>query len=112
MEKALLWQMKILATESKREYLERMEEMHGRRARQLEARELDIQIKEIHAHMRGNELQQQEEELQECEEALKKREEELLSRELGGTNEDVSAMTTRGLCVYVLLVLSFMNHVV
>jgi hypothetical protein len=42
--------------------------------RQLEARELDIQIKEMHTHMRGTELEQ-EEELREREEALKKREE-------------------------------------
>jgi hypothetical protein len=51
-----------------------MEEMHERRARQLEAREFDIRIKEMHAHMRGTELKE-EEELRECEEALKKREE-------------------------------------
>jgi hypothetical protein len=67
MEKPSPWQMKIPATESKREYLELMEEMHERRARQLEARELDIQIKEMHAHMRGTELEQEEEELRECE---------------------------------------------
>jgi hypothetical protein len=30
MEKPLLWQMKILTTENKREYLELMEEMHER----------------------------------------------------------------------------------
>jgi hypothetical protein len=41
-------------------------------ARQLEGRELDIRIKEIHAHMRGTELK--EEELRKREEALKKRE--------------------------------------
>jgi hypothetical protein len=39
MEKPPLWQTKILVTESKREYLELMEEMRERRARQLEARE-------------------------------------------------------------------------
>jgi hypothetical protein len=44
--------MKIPAIESKREYLELMEEMHERQARQLEARELDIRIKEMHTHMR------------------------------------------------------------
>jgi hypothetical protein len=49
--------------------------MHERWARQLEARELDIQIKEMHAHMRGTKLKEEEEELRECEEALKKREE-------------------------------------
>jgi hypothetical protein len=38
MEKLPLWQMQILATESKRQYLNLMEEMHERRARQLEAR--------------------------------------------------------------------------
>jgi hypothetical protein len=57
-----------------------MEEMHGRRARQLEAREFDIQIKEMHAHMRATELKE-EEELHECEEALKKKEEELAIHE-------------------------------
>jgi hypothetical protein len=66
---------------SKREYLELMEEMHERWARQIEARELDIQIKEMHAHMRGNKLEQEEEELREREEAFKKREGELLARE-------------------------------
>jgi hypothetical protein len=40
-----------------------MEEMCERRARQLEGRELDIRIKEMHAHMRGIELEQKEEEL-------------------------------------------------
>jgi hypothetical protein len=40
-----------------------MKEMHERRARQLEWRELDIQIKEMHAHMRHTELEQEEEEL-------------------------------------------------
>jgi hypothetical protein len=43
-------------------------------------RELDIRIKEMHAHMRCTELEQQEE-LQKREEALKKREEELLTCE-------------------------------
>jgi hypothetical protein len=40
-----------------------MEEMCERRARQLEARELNIWIKEMHAHMRDTELEQEEEEL-------------------------------------------------
>jgi hypothetical protein len=69
-----LWQLQIPATESKRQYLNLMEEMHERRARQLKAREFDIRIKEMHAHMRGTELKE-EEELREREEALKKREE-------------------------------------
>jgi NifB/MoaA-like Fe-S oxidoreductase len=79
MEQPLVAQMKIPATESKREYLQQMEEICERWARQLEGRELDICIKEMHVHMRGTELK--EEELQECEEALKKREEELAIRE-------------------------------
>jgi tRNA1(Val) A37 N6-methylase TrmN6 len=54
-----------------------MEEMHWRRGRHLQARDLDIWIKEMHAHMRGIELKEEEEELCEREEALKKREEEL-----------------------------------
>jgi hypothetical protein len=58
-----------------------MEEMRERRARQLQVRELDICIKEMHTHMRGTELKEEEEELRECEEALKKREEELVIRE-------------------------------
>jgi hypothetical protein len=57
-----------------------MEKIRERRARQLEGRELDIQIKEMHAHMRGTELEQ-EEEVREHEEALKKREEEVLTHE-------------------------------
>jgi DNA repair exonuclease SbcCD ATPase subunit len=70
-------------------------------------------MKEMHAHMRGTELQQKEEELREREEALKKREEELLSHERELEERIRSfAMTTRGLCVYVLLVLLFMNHVI
>jgi hypothetical protein len=73
--------MKIHATESKKKYLELMEEMHDRRARQLEERELDIRIKEMHAHMRVTKLIEEEEEIQEHEEALKKREEELVIRE-------------------------------
>jgi hypothetical protein len=73
-----LWQTKIPATESKQQYLQLMEEMRERRARQLEGRELDICIKEMHAHMRGTELKEEEEELREREEALKKREEELV----------------------------------
>jgi hypothetical protein len=39
--------------------------------------ELDIRIKEMHAHMRDTELKEEEEELREYEEALKKRKEEL-----------------------------------
>jgi hypothetical protein len=65
MKKPPLWQTTIPATESKREYLELMEEMRGRWTRQLEVRELDIQIKEMHAHMRGTELKEEEEELHE-----------------------------------------------
>jgi hypothetical protein len=78
-EKSPQWQTKIPIIENKREYLELMEEMRGRRARQLETREPDIRIKEMHAHMRGNKLK--EEELREREEAPKKREEELAIRE-------------------------------
>jgi hypothetical protein len=74
--KLLLWQTKIPATESKRDYLELMEKMRERRTRQLDERELDIWIKEMHAHMRGIK-RKEEEELREHEEALKKREEEL-----------------------------------
>jgi hypothetical protein len=61
MEKPPQWQTKIPATESKRQYLQLMKEMCERRARHVEARELDIQIKEMHAHMRGTELEQEEE---------------------------------------------------
>jgi hypothetical protein len=81
MKKPPVWQMKIPATESKRVYLEQMEDMRERRARQLEGRELDIRIKEMHALMRGTKLKEEEEELREHEEALKKREEELAIRE-------------------------------
>jgi hypothetical protein len=66
--------MRINGTESKRLYLEQMEDMRERRVRQLQGKELDICIKEMHDHMRDIELEQVEEELQECEEALKKRE--------------------------------------
>jgi hypothetical protein len=51
-----LWQTKIPSIESKRQYLQLMEEMRERQARQLEGRELDIHIKEMHAHMRDTEL--------------------------------------------------------
>jgi hypothetical protein len=40
-----------------------MEEMRERWARQLEGGELDIHIKEMHAHMRGTKLKEEEEEL-------------------------------------------------
>jgi hypothetical protein len=66
--------MRINGTESKRLYLEQMEDMCERRVRQLQGKELDICIKKMHDHMRDIELEQVEEELQECEEALKKRE--------------------------------------
>jgi hypothetical protein len=81
MEEPPLWQLEIPATESKRQYLNLMEEMRGRWASQLEVREFDIRIKEMHAHMRGTELKKEEEELRECEEALKKRKEDLVIRE-------------------------------
>jgi hypothetical protein len=76
-------QMKKPTIESKREYLQQREEMRKRRARQLEGRELDIHIMEMHAHMRGTELkeEEEEEELQKYKEALKNREEELAIRE-------------------------------
>jgi hypothetical protein len=51
--------------------------MRERQARQLQGKELDICIKNMHAHMRGTKL---EEELQEHDKALKKRE-ELVVRE-------------------------------
>jgi uncharacterized protein (DUF3084 family) len=54
-----------------------MKEMCERRVRQLEGRELDIRIKDMHAHMRGTELKEEKEELREREEVVKKREEEL-----------------------------------
>jgi hypothetical protein len=66
--------MRINGTESKRLYLEQMKDMRERQVRQLQGKELDICIKEMHDHMRDIELEQVEEELQECEEALKKRE--------------------------------------
>jgi hypothetical protein len=60
-----------------------MKEMRERWTRQIERRELDIRIKEMHAHMRGTELkeEEEEEELQKYKEALKNREEELAIRE-------------------------------
>jgi hypothetical protein len=53
MRKILVSEMQILATESKDSYLQQMEEMHDRRARKLHGKELNIHIKEMHAHMRG-----------------------------------------------------------
>jgi uncharacterized protein (DUF3084 family) len=44
MEKSPLWHQRIPTVESKRQYLELMEEMCWRRGRQLEAREFDIWI--------------------------------------------------------------------
>jgi hypothetical protein len=64
--------MRINGIESKMLYLEQMENMRERQARQLQGKELDIHIKEMHAHMRCTELEQQEEELREREETLKK----------------------------------------
>jgi hypothetical protein len=81
MEKPPLWHQRIPAVESKRQYLELMEEMRWRWGRQLEAREFDIRIKEMHAHMRGTKLKEEKEELREREEGLKKREEKLVIRE-------------------------------
>ncbi len=81
MEQPSVAQIKIHATESKREYLQKMEEMRERWARKQQVRELDIRIKEMHAHMRGTQLkEEEEEEFREREEALKKREEELAIR--------------------------------
>jgi uncharacterized protein (DUF3084 family) len=75
MEQPLMEHMKIPTTGSKREYLQQMKE-----TRELQARQLDIRTKEMHAYMRGTELKEEEEELREREEALKKREEELAIR--------------------------------
>jgi hypothetical protein len=72
MEKSPLWQTTIPAKESKKQYMQLMEEMREKWTRQLEGRERDIWIKEMHAHMRGTELEQ-EEELQEHKEDLKKK---------------------------------------
>jgi hypothetical protein len=74
--------MQIPAIETKRLYLQQIKKMHERWTRQLEGRELNIHIKEMHAHMIGNELKE-EEELQKCEETLKKRKEELVIHERG-----------------------------
>jgi hypothetical protein len=81
MEQPSVTQMKIPTTESKREYLQQMEEIRERQARKLQVRELGIHIKEMHAHMRGTELKEEEEELWEREETLKKRKEELTIHE-------------------------------
>jgi hypothetical protein len=59
MRKSLVSQMKIPVIESKMLYLEQIEEMRERRARQLEEKELDIHIKEMNSHMRGTELEQE-----------------------------------------------------
>jgi hypothetical protein len=67
MERPPLWQTKIPAIENKWQYLQLMEEMSERWARQLEGRKLDIHINEMHAHMRGTELKEEEEELHERE---------------------------------------------
>jgi hypothetical protein len=81
MEQPPLWQTKIPATESKRQYLQLMEEMRERRASQLEGGELDISIKEMHGHMRGTELKEEEVKLHKREKCLKKKEAELAIRE-------------------------------
>jgi hypothetical protein len=64
--------MRIYGIESKMLYLEQMEEIHERRDRQVEGKELDISIKGMHAHMRHIELEQEEEELRERKKAFKK----------------------------------------
>jgi hypothetical protein len=51
MSKPSVSQIRINGTRSKRLYLEQMEEMHERRTRQLQGKELDIRIKEMHAHV-------------------------------------------------------------
>jgi hypothetical protein len=52
MSKSSVSQIKINGTGSKRLYLEQMEDMRERRwARQLQGKELDIHIKEMHAHV-------------------------------------------------------------
>jgi hypothetical protein len=81
MEQPPLWQTKIPATESKRQYLQLMEEMCERRARQPEGGELDISIKEMHSHMRVTELKEEEVKLHKREKGLKKKEAELAIRE-------------------------------
>jgi hypothetical protein len=63
MSKLSVSHMRINGIETKRLYLEQIEEMHERQARQLQGKELDIRIKEMHAHMRYTELEQEEEEL-------------------------------------------------
>jgi hypothetical protein len=60
-------------------YLEQMEEIYERWARQLEERELDIHIREMHAHMRGTEEEEEKGE-EEKEEELAIREWELEKR--------------------------------
>jgi hypothetical protein len=52
--------MRINGIKSKRLYLKQMKEMHERHARQIQGKELDIRIKEMHAHMRCTELEQEE----------------------------------------------------
>jgi hypothetical protein len=59
--------MKIPTIKNKREYLQQIEEMCDRWTRELQAREFDIRIKEMHAHMRGTELKDEEEEFREHE---------------------------------------------
>jgi hypothetical protein len=51
MSKSSVSQIRINGTGSKRLYLEQMEDMRERRARQLQGKELDIHIKEMHAHV-------------------------------------------------------------
>jgi hypothetical protein len=51
MSKSSVSQIRINGTGSKRLYLEQMEDMCERRARQLQGKELDIHIKEMHAHV-------------------------------------------------------------
>jgi hypothetical protein len=51
MSKSSVSQIRINGIGSKRLYLEQMEDMRERRARQLQGKELDIHIKEMHAHV-------------------------------------------------------------
>ena len=72
---------RIKAKESKTMYLDILEEMRSRRAAKRRGMDMENRIKEMHCHMRQDELKEEEDELKIREEELKSREEAIKQRE-------------------------------
>ena len=72
---------RIVAKESKTMYLDILEEIRSRRAAKRRGMDMEIRIKEMHCHMRQDELKEEEDELKIREKELKSREEAIKQRE-------------------------------